>query len=99
VATEPDTGAIVAVARFVADVVDVPSAEVAVVVADAWQHCGLGSALLHRLTARARQEGVRCFTASVFDFNDDMVALLAQLGDVERRHAGAGVASLRVELA
>ena len=37
VATEPDTGAIVAVARFVTDARDVSSAEVAIVVADAWQ--------------------------------------------------------------
>jgi protein lysine acetyltransferase len=44
-------------------------AEVAVAVVDSWQGRGLGTALLDAIAARAREEGVERFTASVLANN------------------------------
>ncbi|MFN2560062.1 MAG: N-acetyltransferase family protein [Jatrophihabitans sp.] len=57
------------VARFVRDVDDERSAEVAVTVVDDWQCLGLGTRLVSRLTDRAWTEGVTRFTALVLDEN------------------------------
>ena len=56
-AIDPATGQGIAVARFVRDADDPSRAEVAVTVADEWQHRGLGTLLLDRLADRAREEG------------------------------------------
>ena len=50
-------------------------AEVAFVVADAWQGRGLGSALFARLAQRARELGVRRFVADTFFDNRRMLAV------------------------
>lgn len=98
VALEPGTGNGLAVARFVKDPNDPRAAEVAVAVADRWQNLGLGSALLRRLAERAVEEGVHCFSATVLESNDDVVALLRKVGPIEYLDAGSGAADLRVEL-
>ena len=54
-ALTPDETSIVGVGRFVRSPDPLPSAEVAIAVADAWQGAGLGSALLARLVERARR--------------------------------------------
>src|SRR4051812_18947735 len=61
VAVDDATGAGVGVARFVRTGPGV--AEPAVVVADDYQHQGVGAALLDRLVERAREEGVTRFVA------------------------------------
>lgn len=98
VAQEPDTDRGLAVARFIKDPADRQTAEVAIVVADDWQNRGLGGALLRRLAERAVEEGVRRFSATVLEANHDVVSLLRELGPIEVRHVGSGVADLRVEL-
>jgi GNAT superfamily N-acetyltransferase len=56
-ATEPGSGRIVGVARYIA-VPDAPgAAEVAVEVDDAWQGCGIGGRLISELAGRARAAG------------------------------------------
>lgn len=77
----PD-GACVGVARFVRVAPEV--AEPAVVVADQWQHRGLGTALLERLADRARAEGITRFSAIVLAQNRDAIRLLDRLGDATR---------------
>lgn len=98
VAEELDSGQGVGVARYVKDPEDPRTAELAIVVADEWQDRGLGGALLHRLAARAVQEGVRCFSATVLESNHDIVALLRKVGPVDAQHAGSGVADLEIAL-
>jgi RimJ/RimL family protein N-acetyltransferase len=71
----------VGVARYIRDATDPQAADFAITVIDAWQRRGLGSELLARLSHRARQEGIRRFTALVSADNEAVACLL--------RHAGA----------
>ena len=70
----------VGVARFVRDLDDPTSAEVAVEVVDAWQGRGVGSLLGRHLAARARAEGVAQFTALMSADNTRSQRLLGKLG-------------------
>jgi RimJ/RimL family protein N-acetyltransferase len=94
VAVEPDTGHGIGVARFVRSPGDPERAEVAVAVADSWQGRGVATVLLDRLTQRAREEGVRRFSAEILAENRPMLELIDDLGDarvVERDHGSVAV--------
>ena len=52
------------------------AADIAITIADDWQRRGLGSELLARLSDRARQEGIRRFTALVAAENVAVAGLL-----------------------
>ena len=81
------TAAIVADARYVLRA-DSADAEFAIAVADEWQGAGLGRALLQRLAAHARQQGVRRLFGDVLWGNPAMLALLRGLGAQLRRNPG-----------
>jgi RimJ/RimL family protein N-acetyltransferase len=98
VALEPETGHGIGVARFVREKADPELAEVAVAVADSWQGRGVGTTLLHRLTERARDEGVRRFTAEILAENQPMLELLHDLGGTRIRDLGQGAVHVEVEL-
>jgi RimJ/RimL family protein N-acetyltransferase len=98
VAVESATGLGVGVARFVRSESDPEVAEVAVAVADAWQGQGIGSELLHRLTARARDEGIRRFSGSILEENRPMRELMAELGEVRVTGRAAGAIEVEVDL-
>ena len=98
VAVDPPTGHGVGVARFVRSPDDLERAEVAVAVADSWQGRGVATALLHRLTERAREEGVRCFTAEILAQNRPMLELIDDLGTVSVTHRDHGSVEVEVEL-
>lgn len=98
VATDPSGGEGLGVARFIRSDADPRSAEVAVAVVDGWQGRGLGSALLEALAARAREERVERFTASVLADNSPMLELLRGLGDTEVIDREGGVVELQIEL-
>jgi len=70
---------IVAVARLIRTESG-KSAEGAFVVADAYQHRGLGSYLLQRITEIAKLEGVRRLEAQVLADNHDMIDLFRRAG-------------------
>jgi RimJ/RimL family protein N-acetyltransferase len=70
----------VGVARFIRDAADPQAADLAVTVIDAWQGRGVGTELLTRLADRARQEGVRRFTAVAFADNVAVAGLLRRAG-------------------
>jgi RimJ/RimL family protein N-acetyltransferase len=70
----------VGIARYVRDVDDPQAAEIAVTIIDDWQGRGLGTELLARLSDRARQEGVRRFTALADASNVAVAALLRNAG-------------------
>ena len=70
----------VGIARYVRDADDPQAAEIAVTIIDEWQGRGLGTELLARLSDRARQEGVRRFTALADASNVAVAALLRNAG-------------------
>src|SRR3954471_17436443 len=71
VAGAPD-GSLVAVGRYDRIPPDLRQAEIAVVVADAYQHHGLGTALVAMLAAHARAAGVTELVADVLSTNRAM---------------------------
>jgi RimJ/RimL family protein N-acetyltransferase len=70
----------VGVARYIRDARDPQAAEIAITVIDEWQGRGLGTELLARLSDRARQEGIRRFTALVAAENAAVRGLLRTAG-------------------
>jgi RimJ/RimL family protein N-acetyltransferase len=98
IAIDPSSAQGLGVARFVRSGTDPRAAEVAVAVVDSWQGRGLGTALLEALAARAHEEGVERFTASVLADNPAMLGLLRNLGDTEVVDRAAGVVELEIEL-
>ncbi len=99
-AIDPATGRGIGVGRFVRDPQDPRRAEVAITVTDDWQHRGLGKLLLRRLADRARDEGVRSFTALVSDDNRNMRGLLQGIdAPAHVTHITKGVAEWEIELA
>jgi GNAT superfamily N-acetyltransferase len=88
----------VAVARYVRSRDHLDEAEFAVAVADDWQGLGLGTALLQQLVTRASEEGITWFTGLVLAQNESMLHVLATLGELERRWAGAGTIEVRLQI-
>lgn len=69
-------GQLVAVARYTRDSMRPEVAEIAIVVEDAWQGCGLGHALTERLAAVARRRGIVQFSAQMLGDNRRAARLL-----------------------
>jgi RimJ/RimL family protein N-acetyltransferase len=90
IAIEPESGEPVGVARYVRIPAEPDTAEAALAVVDEWQHLGVGTALLRHLIARARQEDVLRFRATVLSDNSPMLRLLDQpgLGPTTRESTG-----------
>lgn len=82
VATVQEAGAErqIAVARWAPTADDPEGAEIAVVVADAWQNRGLGTRLLERLGELARAAGIPRLHANVLAENRRMLELASHLG-------------------
>jgi RimJ/RimL family protein N-acetyltransferase len=98
VALEPGSDRGIGVARFVRSETEPDLAEFAVAVADDWHRRGVGTALLHRLTERAREEGIRRFSGSILEENRPMLELADELGDVRVRGRAAGAVEIEVDL-
>jgi acetyltransferase len=99
VAYDPaDAGRLIAVARYVRETNDPDVAEAAITVADDWHGRGLGTAMLHELAERARQEGVRRFTAYVLARNEDMIDMLFRLGPAKVVDRQNGAVQIDAEL-
>jgi RimJ/RimL family protein N-acetyltransferase len=97
-AIDPRSGEGIGVARFVRSRENPDTAEVAVAVSDEWQGRGLGTTLLLELAKRAREEGVRRFSASVLAGNDTMFEVLRRLGDAEVTGQDHGVIELLMDV-
>jgi RimJ/RimL family protein N-acetyltransferase len=97
VAFDPESGRLVGVARYVREK-DPEVAEAAVTVADDWHGRGLGTTLLHEIAERAREEGVKRFTAYVLARNEDMIDLLFRLGPAEVVDRQNGAVQIEAEL-
>lgn len=97
VAFDPEEGRAIGVARYVRE--DEPDvAEAAIIVADDWHGRGLGTALLQELAERARQEGIRRFTALVLARNEDMIDMLFRLGPAKIVDRSNGTVQIEAEL-
>ena len=75
---------IVAVAGWDRVVGDEESAEIAVLVEDAWQHHGLGRALVRMLTAHAGHHGITVITATILSENGPARRLATSLARPDR---------------
>ena len=88
------------IARYIRHPEDPEAAEVAVTVIDEWQGRGLGTELLKQLTDRARQEGIRRFTAMVAADNAAVIGLLRNIGaDVRATDREPGTVEYEINLA
>jgi GNAT superfamily N-acetyltransferase len=90
-------GEIVAVARY-ERLEDHCSAEVAFVVADEFQHHGLGTTLLQRLVENARRAGIGEFKASVLAENSTMLAVFHRAGFPMTQSRTCDVVELTMEI-
>ena len=88
----------VGIARYVRDAHDPQAAEIAVTIVDDWQGRGLGTELLAQLSDRARQEGIRRFTALVAADNVAMAGLLRNMS-AELVRRGPGTVEYEIALA
>jgi RimJ/RimL family protein N-acetyltransferase len=80
IALDEESGEGIGVARYVRNSARPDVAEVAVTVIDDWQGRGLGTLLLDVISARAREEDIRSFTALMLATNQEMMNLLERLG-------------------
>jgi RimJ/RimL family protein N-acetyltransferase len=75
-----EDGHAVAVARYVRVPGDREAAELAVVVVDDWHRRGLATALIEALSARARENGIKRYTAIVSSDNEIVLGSLDSAG-------------------
>lgn len=73
-------------------------AEVAIAVADAVQGRGIGTRMLERLAAIARDHGLAAFEAELGGSHDAMLRVLADSGFDVGRHRDAGVLNVEISL-
>ena len=98
-ALDTATGRGVGLARYARSAVDPQAADVAVTVVDSWQRRGVATALLARLSVRARQAGIYSFTAVVSTDNEPMIEMLrTQKAGVELTHIDRDVAEYQIAL-
>ena len=97
VAFDPNEHRMIAVARYVREE-DPDVAEAAITVADEWHGRGLGTALLQELAERAREQGVKKFSAYVLARNDDMIDMLFRLGPAKTVNREQGAVRIEAEL-
>jgi RimJ/RimL family protein N-acetyltransferase len=91
-------GDIVGVARLDRLANGSTTAEIAFVVADRWQHHGVGAALFDLLATRARELGVTRFVADTLAGNHSMRAVFRQAGLAYRESLDGGVVRVIIEL-
>ena len=93
------TGEGIGVARFVRDPDDARLAEVAIVVTDAWQSRGVGTALVERLAARMRTVGVERIAARMLVGSEAPRRLIAHCADTlsEQRRSGTVVLEAKLK--
>lgn len=90
-------GPVVADARFVRDVDDPSSAEIAFMIADPYQGRGIGNFMMDAITVAARVGGVRRFTARCLAENHAMRAILERF-EVEWERDEPGVVTTDFEV-
>ena len=90
-------GSLIAVARFDRHE-GTPEAEVAFVVADDYQHHGIGSLLLDELVLAARERGITTFLADTLSENHAMLGVFLHAGFEVQRDTEYGTVYLRFDI-
>ena len=98
VALDPVAGEGVGVAGYVRDAHDPMGAEVTFLVTDAWQHRGVGTALLESLADRARVAGLQRLTATMLVGSEDARRLLTHVADPVSEHREGGIVEITAQL-
>jgi GNAT superfamily N-acetyltransferase len=98
VALEDKSGDGVGVARYVRHVDRPDVAELAVTVMDDWQGRGVGTLLVQVLSARARAEGLKAFSALCLASNEEMLDLLEGLGPVQVVDRSSGTVEVEMPI-
>jgi GNAT superfamily N-acetyltransferase len=80
-ALDPQVGSVAGVVRYVCDPTEPSQAELTHVVADAWQHRGVGSALIDRLAERAHAAGVERFIVTTLAVDAPARRLLTRVAE------------------
>jgi RimJ/RimL family protein N-acetyltransferase len=96
VATTGTRGRIVGVARYY-KIGATTTAEVAFVVEDAYQSCGIGTRLMKRLREQALRNGITEFVALMLPHNERMLRLLRAMGPTQIR-AESGTVEVHVDI-
>jgi GNAT superfamily N-acetyltransferase len=96
VATTGTRGRIVGVARYY-KIDATTTAEVAFVVEDAYQGCGIGMRLMKRLREQALRNGITEFVALLLPRNERMLRLLRAVGPTQIR-AESGTVAVQVDI-
>ncbi len=91
-------GATVGIARYIR-IGGLPTAEVAVAVADEWRGRGLATILLERVAARARAVGIEHLVATCLATNERMIRLFTRIGATTVGPAIAGTVDVSIDLA
>ena len=65
---------------------------------DDWQRRGVGTLLLEVISARAREEGIRTFTALMLATNTEMMDLLKELDPIRIVDQEAGTVEIEVPI-
>jgi RimJ/RimL family protein N-acetyltransferase len=89
VAVDPASGSLIGSARYVQVPRERETAEIAVVVGDDWQRCGVATALLGALSTRARENGIERFRAYVASDNAVVLDALERAGASRIAREGA----------
>jgi RimJ/RimL family protein N-acetyltransferase len=98
IALDPERERAVGVARYVRVPGDREAGEVAVEVVDDWHRRGLGTALLDRLTERARENGLTRYTALVSPDNEVVLSALGRNGAERTGTTSEGEVELAIPL-
>ena len=96
-AVNPADGAFVGIARYATAPGEHETADVAVVVADAWQGTGIGTRLMRELVARAAANGIARLTGVTLQGNSAARALLRRVGFRTRAYTD-GLVELELDL-
>ena len=98
VALDASTGEGVGSAGYICEPGDATRADLLIVVADQWQHRGVGTALAQRLTARARAAGVERFDARSIVGHIAARRMLSRLGEIVSERHTDGIAHFVIRI-
>ena len=93
-----DDRGIAGVARYARDETDPTTAEVAILVADEWQHHGVARELMRPMMTRARAAGVKRFRAEILPENTTARHFFAGLAPTTRERMSGGNTVITVDL-
>jgi acetyltransferase len=89
---------VIGVAELARDATDPAVAEIALVVADAYQRAGIGSALIGYLMAAARRQGLATLHATALAENTGVRRMVARSGAPYTAETRQGLTSIQIDL-